>query len=223
MLTIEHHAEPVTTAAWAPDGQTFVTGSMDIQAQLCAWDLNGRHMYTWPGGYRVYDCAISPDGHRLITITTEKRIHVYNYRTREEEYNFELKVQLTCLSISQDSRYMLVNMANNEIQLLDIESAEIVRTFEGQKQGTYVIRSSFGGAAENFVISGSQGRMLLSSSVSVANLNIADSRVYIWHKENGLLIETLEGHRSGCVNAVAWNPRNPRMFASAGDDMKVRM
>ena len=149
---------PVTTAAWAPDGQTFVMGSLDIQAHLCVWDTNGRHVYTWPGGYRVQDCAISPDGQRLITISTDKRIHVYNYRTREEEYNFELQVALTCISISQDSKYMLVNMADNEIQLLEIETRKLVGKYAGQKQGKFVIRSHFGGAAENFIISGSQGR-----------------------------------------------------------------
>ena len=51
----------------------------------------------------------------------------------------------------------------------------------------------------------------------------ADSKVYIWHKENGTLIETLEGHTRGCVNTVSWNPADPCMFASGGDDMKVRM
>ena len=50
-----------------------------------------------------------------------------------------------------------------------------------------------------------------------------DSKVYIWHKENGTLIETLEGHTKGCVNAVAWNPADSSMFASAGDDKTVRM
>lgn len=157
-MTTEPLAQPVTTAAWPPDGQTFVIGSLDIDAHLCVWDINGRHVYTWPGGYRVQDCAITPDGQRLITISTDKRIHVYNYRTREEEYNFELKVALTCISISEDSKYMLVNMADNEIQLLEIETADLVRRFVGQKQGQYVIRSNFGGAAENFVVSGSQGR-----------------------------------------------------------------
>lgn len=50
-----------------------------------------------------------------------------------------------------------------------------------------------------------------------------DSKVYIWNKENGTLIETLEGHTRGCVSAVSWNPADPCMFASGGDDMKVRM
>jgi len=60
-------------------------------------------------------------------------------------------------------------------------------------------------------------------------LPLTDSQVYIWHRENGTLIETLKGHghalgrETGCVNAVAWNPTNPGMFASAGDDRQVRM
>lgn len=54
-----------------------------------------------------------------------------------------------------------------------------------------------------------------------------DSKIYIWHKENSNLVESLEGHTTGrttgCVNAVAWNPKDPGMFASAGDDRKVRV
>ena len=53
---------------------------------------------------------------------------------------------------------MLVSLASGEVQLLDIKTANVIRRFEGQKQGEFIIRSSFGGAAENFVLSGSEGK-----------------------------------------------------------------
>lgn len=127
---------------------------------------------------------------------------------------------------------MLVNMSNSVVQLLDVETAAVVRQYVGQKQGNFIIRSTFGGAAENFVVSGSEGKQQVSgprhmtkSTYVGSNLTVisVDAKVYVWHKENSTLVETLSGHLSGCVNAVAWNPTNSGMFASAGDDYKVRM
>ena len=42
------------------------------------------------------------------------------------------------------------------------------------------------------------------------------------------MIETLSGHGRGqggdeCVNTVDWNPIDSGMFASGGDDRKIRM
>src|SRR6266516_7574154 len=124
LVTLEYHCEPVSSCAWAPDGQTFVTGSLDRHRQLCLWDTHGRRVYDWHGNYRVQDCAISPDGQRLITISYDKRIFVYNFNTREEEYCItSLKVDLTSLNISSDSRYMLVSTSDDEVQLIEIDTA----------------------------------------------------------------------------------------------------
>lgn len=225
ILTIDHHTEPVTTASWAPDGESFVTGSLGRQSQLCLWNLQGRSVYSWATNYRIQDCEISPDGQRLVTISPNQQIFVYNFVTREEEHSINLKSKMTCISISRDSKYMLINMTDNEIQLVDIETAQIVQRYEGQKQGSFVIRSAFGGADENLVISGSEGKSSISDQ-TFSNIHFtlfADSKVYIWQKENGTLIETLSGHNGGCVNGVSWNPADPCMFASAGDDRKIRM
>lgn len=68
-----------------------------------------------------------------------------------------LRSKLTSINISRDSRFILVNLTDNELQLIDIGTAKIVQRFLGQKQGAYMIKSTFGGADENLVISGSQG------------------------------------------------------------------
>ncbi|KAJ5349425.1 hypothetical protein N7541_007152 [Penicillium brevicompactum] len=201
LLTISHHSQPVTAAAWAPDGESFIIASLDADSQLRRWGMRGESIHVWKSGYRVQDCAISADGRRLVAADTEAKIHVYNLHTYDEDYCLPLPSKPTSVAISQDSRHVLINLAEGEIQLVDMETTAVVRRFKGQKQGEFVIRSTFGGAAENFVVSGSE-----------------DSKVYIWHKENGNLVETLEGHIAGCVNSISWNPANPGMFASAGDD-----
>lgn len=205
---------PVTSAAWAPDGESFVTGSQDTNAGLCIWTKDGERRHTWKEdgserehGYalRVHDVAITPDGERLVVVL-EHHIMVYDYLTHEKLYEYEMNdVKLTSLSISQDSQRMLVSMNENRICLLEVETGELLEKYEGQKQREYIIRSAFGGASENFVVSGSE-----------------DSRVYIW-RSNGHLVEKLEAHRSGCVNCVAWHPKDPAVFASAGDDRTVRI
>ena len=161
----------------------------------------------------------------MVVISSECQIVVYNYENHEEEYSILLKSRMTCVNISQDSQHMLINMASSEIQLINIDTAEIVKRFLGQQQGGFVIRSTFGGADQNLIISGSEGISKHTPFVlRTVTHNPADARVYIWHKENGSLIERLEGHgSSGCVNVVAWNPADPCMFASGGDDQKVRM
>ncbi|PYH46288.1 WD domain protein [Aspergillus saccharolyticus JOP 1030-1] len=207
LLTINHHRQPVTSAAWAPDGETFVTASLDLSSQLCHWSMRGGQvLHTWHGGFRVQDCTMTPDGRRLVAADLEGKLHVYNFATRDEEYCLTTKSRPTSVAVSKDSRYLLVNLADNQLQLIDLNTTDVVRRFQGQKQGNFVIRSVFGGAADNFIVSGSE-----------------DSRIYIWHKENGTLVEVLEAHTRGCVNSLSWNPSNPGMFASAGDDCMVRI
>jgi WD40 repeat protein len=53
-------------------------------------------------------------------------------------------------------------------------------------------------------------------------LRFVDGHVFIWHKVTGILVQEAEAHHTSC-NAVAWNPADPCMFATAGDDGRVKM
>ncbi|GAO49229.1 WD repeat-containing protein [Saitoella complicata NRRL Y-17804] len=196
------HHEPVSSCAWLPSGQGFITGSMD--GEIVMWNLQGGITHKWSGS-RIYDLAVSMDGTRLVSICTAKKMHIYNLITKVTEASVAMPSDLTCVTISKDSRYALINVATKEVHLWDLERVRLVRKFSGQVQGKYVIRSAFGGLNEAFVISGSE-----------------DACVYVWNKEHGTLVEKLKGH-VGTVNSVSWNPSNVYMFASAGDDKTVRI
>lgn len=149
--------EPVSSCVWAADGQTFITGSFDKRISICQWDLQGECVHTWAKTHRTEDLALSHDQRWLVAMDEQQNLHVYNFVTQEHVYDHALNARATSLSISHDSRYILVNKADNEAILIDIETRETVQKYKGHSGGTFTIRSDFGGANENFVISGSEG------------------------------------------------------------------
>lgn len=142
---------------WAPDGLSFVIGCLDKEHNLCQFDLNGQLVYDLSRSHRIQDIAITLNGHYLIAMDNESHIHVYNFMTRQLLYDLDLQADLSSVSVSQDSQHALVRKTDGEIVLLDIDTKRIVQRYTGQKKGEYVIRSSFGGADERYVISGSEG------------------------------------------------------------------
>ena len=147
----------MTTAAWTPDGNTIVTGSLNKQSPLCIRSADGRETFNWPTDQRTADCAITPNSQKLIVMSPDNYITVYDLPTRTEEYSIKVAHKMTCITVSRDSKTMLVNVENDEIHLIEIETADIIRRYSGQHQKDFIIRSAFGGADEGLVVSGSAG------------------------------------------------------------------
>jgi WD40 repeat protein len=165
-LRIISHFEEPPTCVWAPDGQTFVTGCLYIQRNLCQWNVKGELVYDWGRSHRIQDLAMSPDGNRLVAMGADHHIHIYNFVTRELEYEMDLKVKLCSVSISKDSLFLLVSKNDGEARIFNLETRESVKKFVGPKGGPDVFRSNFGGANESFITSGSHGMLLNLSSTS---------------------------------------------------------
>ncbi|KAM0492131.1 hypothetical protein ACHAP8_010128 [Fusarium lateritium] len=199
-------AEPVSGCVWAHDNRSFVLGTLDPASSLRTINLHtGSEVYDWGKKHRVEDLCGSLDGRWLVALDNERRIHVYNATTHELEFDMELNNRPTSVNISQDSRHLLINKSDGEAQLIDLVTRNSVQKFFGHTGGDYMIRSSFGGANESFVVSGSE-----------------DGNILIWHKNTGAAIERLPGHHPRC-NAVAWNPTDPYVIASCGDDGRLKI
>ena len=116
------------------------------------------------GGFRVTDVAVSRDGTRMAAATTDNRIFTYDLTTREKLDEWQQEDKLTSINYSADGKLLLVNMNDSEVQMgrlwtMDSTTGEEVMRYEGAQQAEFVIRSCFGGAGENFVISGSEGEL----------------------------------------------------------------
>lgn len=134
-------------------------GSFDKDRSLCQWNLDGVKLHTWTKKHRTEDLTVSADGHWMVAMDDLNHLHLYNFMTRELEYEMELKSRPTSVSITQDSRYLLINTKDHEAQLFDIVTREVVQKYIGHTGGDYTIRSDLGGANESFVISGSEGKI----------------------------------------------------------------
>ncbi|XP_023767135.1 WD repeat-containing protein 26 homolog [Lactuca sativa] len=193
------------SCGWSPDGQRVFTGIND--KSITMWDLNGNELESWKGQktLRISDLQITGDGKFIISICRETMILIFNRESGDERLIKE-DHNIVSFSLSKDNKFLLVSLVNQEIHLWSIDgSIRILGKYKGHKCSRFVVRACFGGLGEGFVASGSE-----------------DSRVFIWHRDTGDVIERLEGH-SGAVNCTSWNPVNPHMLASASDDRTVRV
>ncbi|WZZ13822.1 hypothetical protein YC2023_106911 [Brassica napus] len=197
----------VSSCAWFPDSSRLVCGSSDPERGIVMWDTDGNEIKAWRGTRipKVVDLAVTPDGESMITVFSDKEIRILNLESLVERVVTEEQA-ITSLSVSGDGKFFIVNLSSQEIHLWDLAGEwKQPLKFTGHRQSKYVIRSCFGGLDSSFIASGSE-----------------DSQVYIWNVKNKKPLEVLSGH-SMTVNCVSWNPRNPRMLASASDDQTIRI
>src|SRR5436190_4708964 len=149
------HNHFVTVCRWLPDGQSFISASVDKEVNL--WNLLGARLKQWSLD-RMFDLTITPDGSKMVAICNERKLHVYSVHDGfREQASYQMTHNMSSVVASNDSKYVLINSMAQEVHLWDIEKFQLVRKFVGQTQEKFMIRSCFGGPDQNFVLSGSEG------------------------------------------------------------------
>lgn len=200
---------------------------------MCLWNMDtATPVNRWPV-QRTTDMKMTEDGSRFVTIGLDKCITVFNVDLESLKISEVGKIEeqgtITSLTLTRDGRHALVNVQElQELHLWDLEELTMVHKYSGQRQLTYIIRSTLGGHNESFVLSGSEGKpgkgytLGCSKRAKFDLVSLIDNRVYIWSRDNEVLIEGLEGHEN-TVNCVSWCPIEPMQFVSASDDHTIRV
>ncbi|RVW53603.1 WD repeat-containing protein WDS-like [Vitis vinifera] len=159
--TFGDHGFIVSSCAWFPDSKRIVCGSSDPEKGIYMWDCDGNEIKAWKGMRmpKVLDLAVTPDGENLISIFSEKEIRILNVGTNAEHVISE-DYSITSLSVSRDSKFLIVNLNSEEIHMWDVAGKwEKPLKYTGHKQNKYVIRSCFGGFHCTFIASGSENSL----------------------------------------------------------------
>ncbi|KAF5304558.1 hypothetical protein FQA39_LY09609 [Lamprigera yunnana] len=202
-LKVSQSPEDVLTCcAWNKDNNKFVVGG--IRGHFYQCDMEGNILDTWEG-VRVNCLWCRQDGKSVLASDTHHRIRSYNFDELADHNVLQEDHPIMAFSVDQNDRLALLNVATQGVHLWDLHDRCLVRRFQGVTQGHFTIHSTFGGANQDFVASGSE-----------------DNQVYIWHIRNELPIATLPGH-TRTVNCVAWNPVHSHMLVSVSDDCTVRV
>lgn len=146
----------LVSCAWHPDGKWIFSGAND--KSVCMWELDGKEIECWKGQrtLKISDMEVTSDGKQIITMCKESAILLLD-RVQKEERFIEEDQTITSFSLSGDSKFLLVNLLNQEIHLWNIDGdVKLVAKYKGHKRARFVIRSCFGGLEQAFIASGSE-------------------------------------------------------------------
>ncbi|KAJ8964842.1 hypothetical protein NQ317_006891 [Molorchus minor] len=194
--------DALTCCAWNKDGTRFVVGG--IRGHFYQCDLEGNVLDSWEG-VRVNGLWCRKDGKTVLASDTHHRLRGYIFEEVAEQQILQEDHPIMSFTVDKNDRLALLNVATQGVHLWDLNDKCLIRRYQGVTQGHFTIHSTFGGANQDFIASGSE-----------------DNQVYIWHIRNEQPIATLQGH-TRTVNCVAWNPVYPHILVSVSDDYTIRV
>ncbi|PIC25675.1 hypothetical protein B9Z55_018516 [Caenorhabditis nigoni] len=178
-------------------------------------------------GFRVRCVYGMKDGDSFLTVDSMNRVRLYSISSDNQEGTTVCKEDVTILNMTvHPSEKLVLTTTDVNLRLWDIRNRNLVRVFTGACQREefikYQIHSSFGGCHQQFIATGSIGKETEASLTENNRDKRKNGRVVIWSVEESRPKFEFAGHK-GHVNGVTWNPTNPAMLVSCGDDSTIRV
>jgi WD40 repeat protein len=173
--------------ALSRDGKRLLTAGSDGARY---WDIaTGKEIYRLPSG-GVYDVAISPDGTKLLSCSSDRLIHVWDAATGKKVKQLKGHTdEVIGVAVSPDGRMVASSGYHCQLRLWNLDTGELTAS-PGGREGQGVAFSP-------------DGKLIATWT--------ADHMVRLWDVKNRKEIRCLKGHREW-VNAGAFSRDGSRLL-----------
>jgi WD40 repeat protein len=201
LFTLSGHSGPVTAVAFAPNGRTLVSGSVDKSIKI--WDaVSGQLLKTLTGDTETVSAvAFLPNGKRIISGSFDRAVVIWDADTGEairtlrsdQTYSWEVPPAIWSVTASPDGTRIVSGSADANIKVWSAATGELLRVLRGHSD---VVTSVAYFPSGNALVSGSK-----------------DGTVRIWDAETWQTLQLLTT-QTGPVLSVAVAPDGKRIAAS---------
>ncbi len=180
--TFQGHQNAVSSVAFAPDGKSLLTGSLDKTAKL--WSFDGKLLQTFSGHQNaVSSVAFAPDGQSLLTGSYDKTAKLWSLDGKLLQTFQGHQDSVYSVAFAPDGQSVLTGSLDNTAKLWSLDG-KLLQTFSGHQN------------AVSSVAFAPDGQSVLTGS--------RDKTAKLWSLD-GKLLQTFQGHQN-YVSSVAFAP-----------------
>ncbi len=205
----KHTDEWVRSAAFSPDGKTFVTAGND--GRVYFWDGEN---YCPRGTLNAHTDQIrqilySPNGERLLTASTDHTAKVWDAATHRLLVRLKgHEAGLRSAMYSPDGRRIITSSDDNTAVIWDAETGTPLLTLREHPADRYAIYSP-------------DGNYIATAGASFSQTPDDTKRAWLWNASTGASIGSLAGHAEP-LRAIAYSPSGEQL-ATASVDSTIRV
>jgi WD40 repeat protein len=191
------HSDAILSASFSADGHNILTSSRDRTARIWAFE-NGSLVKSLGEGhdFLASQAIVFRDGRRFLTSGIDSTVRIWDIAHGAEIRTLTGTGARGLVALSSDQQCILTASGENAI-LWDVESGEVVRTFEGHRAEIAAIALS------------PDNRFVFTGDVT--------GRTRLWDRATGEVVWDLKTHSDG-VNGAAFTPDGRRVLTASNDN-----